>query len=179
MLPLSNITKGFMHLLKQDPPFVWDEIAQLAFEALKKALLSTPLLHPPDYSRDFILYLAASESTIEVVLVQEDNKLQEHVIYYLSHALARPELRYSHIEKLALAAIYAVQRLHHYILLRTTMVVEDVNPFQYVLSRWIVGGKFNKWIVILQEFDLDFQSTKSKKSLVLQSLLQNFLLKKM
>ena len=58
------------------------------------------------------------------------------------------------------------KRLRQYILLRTTIVVADVNPFQYVLSRCIVGGKFNKWIVILQEFDLVFQSAKSKKSLV-------------
>ena len=107
------------------------------------------------------MYLDASKLTIGVVLVQEDDKLIEHVIYYLSHALAGPELRYSHIEKLALVAVYAVQRLCHYILLRTTTVVADVNPFQYVLSRQIDGGKFNKWIVILQEFDLDFQSAKS------------------
>ena len=57
---------------------------------------------------DFILYLATSESTIGVVLVQEDNKLIEHVFYYLSHALVGPELKYSHIEKLALVAVYAV-----------------------------------------------------------------------
>ena len=44
----AKITKVFMHLLKQDTPFVWNETAQLAFEALKKALFSTPLLHPPD-----------------------------------------------------------------------------------------------------------------------------------
>ena len=50
----------------------------------------------------------------------------------------------------------------------------DVNPFQYVLSRRIVGGKFNKWIVILQEFDLDFKSTKSKKSLVFTKLIAEF-----
>src|SRR5713101_4005035 len=111
-----------MRLLKQDTPFVWDETAQLAFEALKKALLSAPLLRPPDYSRDFILYMATLESTIGVVLVQEDDKLVEHVIYYLSHALSRPELRYSHVEKLALAAVYPVQSLCHYILLRTTTV---------------------------------------------------------
>ena len=79
-----------MCLLKQDTPFVWDEPAQLAFEALKKYLLSAPLLCPPDYSRDFILYLATSESTIGVVLVQEDDNLVEHVVYYLSRALARP-----------------------------------------------------------------------------------------
>ena len=97
-------------------------------------MLSAPFLRLPDYSHDFILYLATSELTIGVVLVQEDEKLQENVIYYLIHALAGPELRYSHVEKLALAVVYAVQRLRHYILLRTTMVVADVNPFQYVLS---------------------------------------------
>ena len=53
-------------------------------------------------------------------------------------------------------------------------VVVDVNPFQYVFSWWIVGGKFNKWIVILQEFDLDFQSAKSKKSLVFAKLNTEF-----
>ena len=82
-----------------------------------------------------------SESTIGVVLVQEDDKLTKHVIYYLSRDLAGPELRYSHVEKLALVVVYAVQRLRHYILLRTTTVVVDVNLFQYVLSRRIVGGK--------------------------------------
>ena len=99
----------------------------------------TPLLHPLDYSRDFLLYLAASESTIGVVLVQEDDKLVEHVVYYLSRALVGPELKYSHVEKLALTAMYAVQRLRHYILLRTTTVVADVNPFQYVLSDALLG----------------------------------------
>ena len=93
----ANITKGFMRLLKQDTPFVWDETAQLVFEALKKDLLSAPLLRSPDYSQDFILYLVAFESTIRVVLVQVDDKLQEHVVYYLSRALAGPELRYSHV----------------------------------------------------------------------------------
>ena len=50
----------------------------------------------------------------------------------------------------------------------------DVNPFQYVLPQRIVGGKFNKWIVILQEFDLDFQSAKSKKSLVFSKIIVEF-----
>ena len=109
----AKITKGFMCLLKQDIPFVWDETAQLAFEALKKALLSAPLLCLPDYSCDFILYVAASKSTIGVVLVQEDDKLQEHVVYYLSCALFGPELRYSHVENLALVAVYVVHRLPH------------------------------------------------------------------
>ena len=46
-----------------------------------------------------------------------------------------------------------------------------VNPFQFVLSRWVIGGKYNWWIVILQEFDLEFLSAKSKKSLVFVELI--------
>jgi hypothetical protein len=80
----ANITKGFMRLLKKDTPFIWDERTQQSFDALKKALVSAPLLKYPDYSRDYLLYIAASEETIGMVLVQEDDELREHVIYYLS-----------------------------------------------------------------------------------------------
>jgi hypothetical protein len=88
--------------------------------------------------------------------------------------LVDPELNYSHFEKIALAAIHAVQRLRHYILLCNTTVVTDVNPFQYILTRRIIGGKCNKWIVILQEFDLDFAFAKSKKSLFFVELISDF-----
>jgi hypothetical protein len=91
-----------------------------------------------------------------------------------STILVSPELNYSHVEKLALVIVHAVQRLHHYILLCKTTVVANVNPFQYILTRCIIGGKYNKWIVILQEFDLDFASAKSKKSLVFAKLISDF-----
>ena len=118
-----------MHLLKKDTPFLWDESAQQSFEALKKELLSSPLLHSPDYNKYFILYLDVSESTIGVVMVQEDDYLQDHVIYYVIWDLVGPELWYSHTKKLDLAEMYVIQRLHHYILLWTTTVVVHVNPF--------------------------------------------------
>ena len=39
----------------------------------------------------------------------------------------------------------------------------------------MIGGKYNKWIVILQEFDLEFVSAKSKKSLIFAKLISDFL----
>jgi hypothetical protein len=45
-----------MHLLKKDTLFIWDERAQESFDALKKSLVSMPLLKPPDYNRDYFLY---------------------------------------------------------------------------------------------------------------------------
>lgn len=37
----------------------------------------------------------------------------------------------------------------------------------------MIGGKFSKWIVILQEFDWEFWSAKVKKSLVFAELLSD------
>jgi hypothetical protein len=66
--------------------------AQWSFDALKHALTHAPLLHPPEYTKDYILYLATSTSTIVMVLVQEDPNGEEHVIYYLSKSLSGPEI---------------------------------------------------------------------------------------
>ena len=84
-----------------------------------------------------------------MVLVQEDDSLQEHAIYYPSRSLVEAELSYAHVEKLALVVFHIAQRLRHYLSLRKTYVVAYLNPFQYILSRRMIGGKFSKWIVIV------------------------------
>ena len=97
-------------------------------------LVNALLLWPLNYHRDFTLYLAAMFSTIAMVLVQDDDDGNEHVFYYLSWNILNTETRYAHVEKLALAAVQAVQRFRHYILLRTVTVVSDCNPMTYILS---------------------------------------------
>jgi hypothetical protein len=90
--------------------FIWDTTANKDFEALKLSLTHTPLLFPPDYSRYYFLYLAASDYTVTMVLVEEDYSHDEHVIYYLIRSLTPTETKYFHVEKLALAAVQVVER---------------------------------------------------------------------
>jgi hypothetical protein len=85
-----------------------------------------------------------------MVLVQEDDDGVEHVIYYLSNIISSPELRYSHVEKVALVEVIVVQIFRHYILLHITTVIVDSNPMYHILTRQVIGGKCSKWIVILQ-----------------------------
>lgn len=170
----AEVTKGFTRLLKQNTPFYWDEIAQKYFDALKHTLTHAPLLHPPNYNQDYFLYLAASHSTIGMVLVQEDEFGTEHVIYYLSPTFNPTELKYSHVEKFALVVVQVVQRFRHYILLRKTTVISDCNPMIYILTKQLLGGKYSKWIVILQEFNFEFEKSRSKKSLVFAELMCDF-----
>jgi hypothetical protein len=76
-----------MHFLNQWVPFEWNICAQISFNVLKMDLMSSPLLSPPKFTSDFFLNLAAYDSTMGIVLVQEDDFLVEDVIYYLSHGL--------------------------------------------------------------------------------------------
>lgn len=76
-----------------------------------------------------------------MVLVQEDQFNSENVIYYLSQTLHLIDIKYFHVEKLALATVQVFQRFHHYILLRKTMVISDCNPMMYILTKQLLGGQ--------------------------------------
>ena len=107
------------------------------------------MLQPPNYTKDYSLYVAASMSTIGMVLVQTNENDQEHVIYFSSKSILDSETRYSHVEKLSLATVIVIQKFHHYILLWTITIYADSNPMYYVLTCQVIGGKYSQWIVIL------------------------------
>jgi hypothetical protein len=69
-----------------------------------------------------------------------------------------------------LANVQVVQHFRHYILLCKNTIILDCNPMQCIPTRQVLGNKYSKWIVILQEFDLKFEKSKSKKSLVFYRL---------
>ena len=93
------------------------------------------------------------------------------MIYYASKNLMDSETHYSCVEKLALATIIGVKKFRHYILLHTTTVLADQNPMYYILTHQVLGGKYSRWIVILQEFDLEFDKATSKKSFFFAELM--------
>ena len=55
-----------------------------------------------------------------------------------------------------------------------TTVISDCNPMMYILTKQQLGEKYSKWIFILQEFDLEFEKSKSKKSLIFVEIMCDF-----
>ena len=43
-----------------------------------------------------------------------------------------------------------------------------------ILTKQLLGGKYSKWIIILQQFYLEFEKSKSKKSLVFVEIMCDF-----
>ncbi|GBL83952.1 Retrovirus-related Pol polyprotein from transposon 17.6 [Araneus ventricosus] len=69
----------------------WTEDCEKAFNSLKQALASKPVLHSPDYNRQFILQTDASDNGRGVVLSQVTEDDKEHPIVYLSRKFSDVE----------------------------------------------------------------------------------------
>jgi hypothetical protein len=66
----SNITKPLTHLLQKDVAFDFDEKCLAAFRTLKSALVSAPIIQPPDWSQPFEIMCDASDYAVGAVLGQ-------------------------------------------------------------------------------------------------------------
>ena len=71
--------------------FEWTMKHHEAFDALKEALSTAPVLGYPDFSREFILEIDASLKELGAILSQQGKDGQIHVIAYASHSLCPSE----------------------------------------------------------------------------------------
>ena len=114
------ICQPLTQLLKK-PPLdgscpVWTHECTIAFEELKRQLVSAPILVSLCWTKVFHVYVDASNVAIGVVLSQKDDKNFDHSIYYASRQLVAAERNYSTTEREALGMIYSVQKFRHYLL---------------------------------------------------------------
>jgi hypothetical protein len=70
-----------------------------AFESIKKAISSAPLLINPNPSKDFVVYTNSSEETIYATLLQKDHEENLSPITFVSQNLKTHQLNYSTLEK--------------------------------------------------------------------------------
>nr|GEX02761.1 transposon Ty3-G Gag-Pol polyprotein [Tanacetum cinerariifolium] len=91
-----------LHKLVGNGSFVWDEVAEAAFQTLKIALTTTPTLGLPDWSQPFTVECDASGVGIGAVLTQRGKPLA-----YFSAPLKGSMLSWSTYEKEMLAVVKA------------------------------------------------------------------------
>ncbi|XP_050895662.1 uncharacterized protein LOC127102326 [Lathyrus oleraceus] len=87
--------------IKKESDFHWGQEQQEAFDAIKGYLTKPPILLPPSRKKHMSLYIAASDTTIGIMLAQEDVSGVERPIYYLIRVLI--DAKTSRIGKWALA----------------------------------------------------------------------------
>ncbi|XP_026116332.1 uncharacterized protein LOC113094960 [Carassius auratus] len=149
--PLTDLTKK-----GQPEKLKWTAAAEAAFQTLKEALSSSPVLHAPDFSCPFILQTDASDTGLGAVLSQEKGG-EEHPVVYISRKLTPAETRYAAVEKEALAIKWAILELRYYLLGRTFTLITDHAPLQWMARAKDTNARITRWFLALQDFHFRVQ----------------------
>lgn len=104
------MSKPLSDLLRKGQIFVWTSTTEQAFQALKYALTSAPVLVLPDFHKTFVIETDASDKGIGAVLQQGG-----HPIAYVSKALGPKSQGLSTYEKESLAILMAIDHWRTYL----------------------------------------------------------------
>ncbi|KAK1686957.1 hypothetical protein QYE76_047805 [Lolium multiflorum] len=165
----SKISKPLTNLLQKDVPFVFDDDCKEAFETLKKALTTAPVVEPPDWNLPFEIMCDASDFAVGAVLGQRvDKKL--NVIHYASKTLDAAQRNYATTEKELLAVVFACDKFRPYIVDSKVTIHTDHAAIRYLMTKKDAKPRLIRWVLLLQEFDLHIIDRKGADNPVADNL---------
>lgn len=168
----AEIAAPLTDLTRNDVPSVqaaWGPAQQCAFERLKHALTSTPVLKQADPNKPYTLTCDASEFAIGSVLAQEhDGAL--HPVAYFSKKLSPSESRDHPYVREMLAIIKSLQYFEHYLDGTHLTVQSDQQALSWFWEQTHLNKQQIRWMAQLQAYDLQLQYIQGKLNLVADAL---------
>ncbi|KAF8104119.1 hypothetical protein N665_0178s0005 [Sinapis alba] len=155
----SKIARPLTRLLCKDTKFHFNSECLEAFYTIKGALVSAPIVQPPDWELPFEVMCDASDYAVGAVLGQRKEK-KLHIIYYASRTLNDAQCNYATTKKDLLAIVYAFEKFRSYLVGSKFIVHTDHATLRYLLSKKDAKPRLLRWILLLQKFDLVIKDKK-------------------
>ena len=165
----SKIVKPLSNLLVQGAHFEFDEQCTQAFLTLKEKLVSAPIVVAPDWELPFKLMCDVSDFAIGAVLGQKRERIFQ-VIYYESRTLNEAQLNYATKENKFLEIVFAFDKFRPYLIGNKVIVHTDHLAIKYLITKNNVKPRLIRWVLLLQEFDMDINDKKGIRNLVVDHL---------
>src|SRR5262249_1928974 len=130
-----------------------------------------PCYDGPNWSLPFEIMYNASNYAIGTVLGQRVGKLL-HVIYYTSKTLNDAQLNYSTTKKEILVVMFSLDKFRSYLVGSKVIVHSNHATLRYLLTKPNAKPRLIRWILLLQEFDLEIRDKKGSENVVADHLSQ-------
>ena len=164
-LPLTELTKEVT-----GAGFKWGAEQQQAFEALKAALCSPPVLLVPDQSKPFVLNTDACKYAIGAVLQQDQGNGLQPVAYF-SAKMSDAERNYDVREQEFMALLRACQHWRHYLHSEHPFTLRtDHESLKYIKTMSNLSGRMARWQEQMAEFNYTIEHIPGKDNAVADPL---------
>ncbi|KAJ9515263.1 hypothetical protein QJQ45_002393 [Haematococcus lacustris] len=166
--PLTALTQADGH--DKQGKVTWTSAQQSAFDALKHALTSAPILIAPDPTQPYTLRCDASGIGIGAVLSQGTGPA-ERVVAYHSRKLLPAERNYPTHEQELLSLVEALKVWRHYLLGAHFTLLTDNWANKHLQTQPRLDSKRQaRWMEVLQEYNCHIDHIPGKHNVVADAL---------
>jgi hypothetical protein len=169
----SRIAEPLNVLKRKNSVFAWGEAQQLAFEELKRAISTPPVLQVPDFSKEFVLVCDSSDVAISAVL----NQRREGALApfaFASRLLSPAERKYAIHEKECLAVVWGCERFRVYLEHKEFTLHTDNQALSWLPKCVKELGRLGRWILRLAPFKFKVAHISGKNNVVADCLTRQF-----
>ena len=158
----SSIAAPLMDLTRKDTDFAasWTDIHENAFNGLKEAMTTAPVLMIPDCNKPFELISDASLLGTGAVLLQDG-----HVVAYSSKKYFPAEKNYTTTEQELLGVVNALGEWRCYFGASDLKVVTDHNPLTYFETQKVLSRRLARWQEFLSQFDYEWEYRQGRNNM--------------
>ena len=165
----SKIARPLCRLLEKDAKFNFDESCQYSFEEIKSRLVEAPIMAKPDWNKEFEIMCDANDYAMGAVLGQKVDKVFR-AIYYSRKTFNEAQENYSTTEKEMMAMVFACEKFKPYILGSHVIIRADHATIKYLMAKKEVKPRLIRWVLLLQEFDLEINDKKGCDNVIVDHL---------
>jgi hypothetical protein len=153
---------GPLEEAKMREPLIHTEETVRCFEALKQALIQSPILSYPDYDKAFHIATDASQTGVGGVLFQPVNDSEHitphNIVAIVSKKLNETQTRWPAYKKELFGVVYSLRKFHTYIWGRHDLVVHtDHKPLTYIFSSTRLSPALQQWLDILLDYTFEIR----------------------
>lgn len=148
--------------------FEWGDAQTTAYNEIRRALATQPLLYHPDWSRPFVLQTDGSLAGIGCALIQRQGDI-DMPITYLSRSLHPNERNWTIREIEGLAVVWSCDLLRPYLIGKEFIIETDHASLQWIMQAQ-APARLVRWAMRLNEFEFTIKHRKGKLNVLADPL---------